>query len=64
MCKMTVLQERSMKSAKSLMKQCLKCRQQNLCQQHYARLHVEVPSEPIHIIVMDLIGKFKPLAWG
>ena len=37
----------------------MKCRQQNLHPQHYAPLHLEVSSIPMHLIVMDLIGKFK-----
>ena len=40
------------------MKQCLKCWQQNLHLQYFVQLHLEVP---MHIIVMDLIGKFKLL---
>ena len=28
--------------------------------QHYAQLHLQVPSMPMHFIVMDLVGKFKP----
>ena len=40
-------------------KQCIKCRQLNLHTQHYAQLHLEVPSMPLHFIITDLIGTFK-----
>ena len=45
-------------------KQCMKFRQQNLHPQCYAKLHLEVPLIPMLFIVMDLIGKFKPLLQG
>ena len=45
-------------------KQCIKCRQQNLHPQHYEQLHLKVPSMPMHFNVMDLIGKSKPLPKG
>ena len=46
------------------MKQCIKCRQQNLHPQHYAQLHLEVPLMPMLFIMMDLIGRFKLLPEG
>ena len=46
------------------MKQFTKCRQQNLCPQCYAQLHLEVPSMPMHIITMELIVMFKPPPQG
>ena len=45
-------------------KLCIKCRQQNVDPQCYAQLHLEVPSMPMCFMVMDLIGKFKPLSQG
>ena len=41
------------------MRQCIKCRQLNLCPHHNAPLHLEVPSTPMHSIMVDLKGKFK-----
>ena len=52
------------KDVDTQVKQCLKYRQQNLHLQHYTQLHLKVPSAPIHFIVIDLIGKFKPLHQG
>ena len=45
----------------SHVKQCLKCRQQNMHSQHYVQSHLEVPLSSMHFITMDLIGRFKPL---
>ena len=45
-------------------KQYIKCRQQNLCLQCYAQLHLEVPLMPLHFIAIDLIGNFKALPQG
>ena len=41
-------------------KKCLKCRQQNLRLQRYDQFHSKGPSEPIHLIAMDIIGHYKP----
>ena len=43
-------------------KQCIKCRQQNLYPQCFALLHLEDPPMPMYFIVMDLIDNFKPLS--
>ena len=40
-------------------KQCMKCTQQNLHPQHYAQLHLEVPSMLMHFSAMDLVSRFK-----
>ena len=42
----------------------MRCRQQNLHSQHYAQLHLDVLSSPVHFIVMDLIDKFTLLPQG
>ena len=45
-------------------KQCIKCRPQNLHPQHYVQLHLEVPMMPMQFTAMGLIGKFKTLSQG
>ena len=45
-------------------KPCIECGQGNVCPQCYAQLHLEELTMPIHFIVMDLIGKFKPSPKG
>ena len=40
-------------------KQCIKCKQQNMCQWHYAQLLLDMPSACMHFITIDLNGKFK-----
>ena len=45
-------------------KQCIKCRHQNLHPQCYTQLHLDVPVMPMHFMAMDLMGKFKLLPQG
>ena len=52
------------KDIHTLVKQCIMCRQHNLCPQHYVQLHVEVLSMPMYFIVMDVMGRFKPSPQG
>ena len=52
------------KDINTLVKQCMKCRQQNLCPQCCAQLHLEVSSAAVLFIVMEFIGMFKLMCQG
>ena len=53
MSEVSILRKGSGKEVDAHVKQCMRCKQQNLCPQHYAQLQLEVPLMPMHFIVVD-----------
>ena len=43
---------------------CLKCQQMNVREESYPPLHLNIPSMPMHMIAMDLIGKLPRTTSG